>query len=205
MIREYRVTLRDWPTEGRAWSRVVETLHGQGQAKEERAEATARRPAAVILARSKTNGSITIACGELSEATRRLEAFIRDLQEKRGGQDSAALGKTAEGRTRREHAGVGLGAMAGASPGPAEGRVVEEYGARVNPRSGQRRSGNGIDITRPEGLGRARGVPGPRALHGWFRGYGNLVIVDHGNEYYTLYAHMADIEGGRGRRYQQGR
>ena len=28
---------------------------------------------------------------------------------------------------------------------------------------------------------------------GWFKGYGNLIILDHGHEYYTLYAHVAEI------------
>jgi septal ring factor EnvC (AmiA/AmiB activator) len=28
---------------------------------------------------------------------------------------------------------------------------------------------------------------------GWFKGYGNLIILDHGGDYYTLYAHVAEI------------
>jgi septal ring factor EnvC (AmiA/AmiB activator) len=28
---------------------------------------------------------------------------------------------------------------------------------------------------------------------GWFRGYGKLVILDHGDEYFTLSGHLADI------------
>jgi murein DD-endopeptidase MepM/ murein hydrolase activator NlpD len=39
---------------------------------------------------------------------------------------------------------------------------------------------------------------------GWFRGYGNLIIVDHGSEYYTLYAHVADIKVAEGDDVKQG-
>ena len=29
---------------------------------------------------------------------------------------------------------------------------------------------------------------------GWFRGYGKLVILDHGEEYFTVSGHLAEIE-----------
>lgn len=28
---------------------------------------------------------------------------------------------------------------------------------------------------------------------GWFDGYGNLVVVDHGGDFYTLYAHADEL------------
>ena len=39
---------------------------------------------------------------------------------------------------------------------------------------------------------------------GWFKGYGNLIILDHDNEYYTLYAHVADILVKEGDEVRQG-
>jgi septal ring factor EnvC (AmiA/AmiB activator) len=39
---------------------------------------------------------------------------------------------------------------------------------------------------------------------GWFKGYGNLIILDHGNEYYTLYAHVAEIVVKEGDDVRQG-
>jgi len=30
----------------------------------------------------------------------------------------------------------------------------------------------------------------------WFKGYGKLIIVDHGNSYYTLYGHLHTIQAG---------
>ena len=39
---------------------------------------------------------------------------------------------------------------------------------------------------------------------GWFKGYGNLIILDHGNDYYTLYAHVAEIHVKEGDDVRQG-
>ena len=39
---------------------------------------------------------------------------------------------------------------------------------------------------------------------GWFRGYGNLIIVDHGGNYYTLYAHAAEVKVREGDEVKQG-
>jgi len=70
--------------------------------------------------------------------------------------------------------------------------VVEEYGTRVNRASERRRSGTALDIDAGEGSNVHAVFPGHVLYTGWFRGYGNLIIVDHGNEYYTLYAHVAE-------------
>ena len=51
----------------------------------------------------------------------------------------------------------------------------------------------------PAGPDGAAGVPvravysGRVAFAGWYQGFGNLVILDHGEGYHTLYAHLADI------------
>jgi len=208
MIREYRVTsegLADRKARLEQSRRELSTV--RAQAEEERAEAD--REAAkrrVILARVKDERVYhDRMVGELSEATRRLEAFIRDLQEKRRvakiPPPSVKPPKVVPGESTP---GVGLGAMRGRLAWPAEGRVVEEYGARVNPRFGTKTFRNGIDIDAAEGSSVHAVYPGHVLYTGWFRGYGNLVIVDHGNEYYTLYAHMADMKVAEGDDIKQG-
>ena len=36
-------------------------------------------------------------------------------------------------------------------------------------------------------------APGAVAYRGWLKGYGNLLVLDHGDGYYTLYAHASQI------------
>jgi len=207
-IREYRVTsegLADRKNRLEASRKELSAL--RSQAEEERAEAdreAARRR--VILARVKDERAYhDRMVGELSEATRRLEAFIRDLQEKRRvAKIPPSSAKPPKATPGESTPGVGLGAMRGRLAWPAEGRVVEEFGARVNPRFGTKTFRNGIDIDAQEGSSVHAVYPGQVLYTGWFRGYGNLVILDHGNEYYTLYAHMADMKVAEGDELKQG-
>ena len=39
---------------------------------------------------------------------------------------------------------------------------------------------------------------------GWLKGYGNLVILDHGQGYYTLYAHASEVLTGEGEQVKPG-
>ena len=82
--------------------------------------------------------------------------------------------------------------------------MVGEYGAQVNPRFGTKTFRNGIDIDAAEGTGITAVAAGQVLYTGWFRGYGNLIIVDHGGEYYTLYAHASNIRVAEGDEVKQG-
>jgi murein DD-endopeptidase MepM/ murein hydrolase activator NlpD len=82
--------------------------------------------------------------------------------------------------------------------------VVTAFGAQVHPRFGTRTFRNGVDIAAAEGRAVSAVHPGQVIYTGWFKGYGNLVIVDHGAEYYTLYAHLADIAVDEGDDVRQG-
>jgi len=127
--------------------------------------------------------------GELMEASRRLEAFIRDLQVKQ-----RKVAKLPPPRRRPEEPLVAFEKLRGLLPWPTEGRIVTTFGAQVHPRFGTRTFRNGVDIEAAEGREVAAVHAGHVVYTGWFKGYGNLIILDHGGEYYTLYAHIAEIE-----------
>ena len=197
LIREYRGTsevLADRKSRVEARGREMASL--RSEADQERAEfdqEAAKRRALL----GKVQGERAYhdrMVGELSEATRRLEAFIRDLQEK---QRRAVAKVPPPSRPARPAPGdaslPGFAGLRGRLSWPADGRVVAEYGPQVNPRFGTKTFRNGIDIEASEGSNIAAVFPGQVVYTGWFRGYGNLIIVDHGGEYYTVYAHAADI------------
>jgi septal ring factor EnvC (AmiA/AmiB activator) len=206
-IREYRSTsegLADRKV--RIEARRAELASLRSQAEEERAEAD--REAAkrrVLLAKVRDERAThERMVGELSDATRRLEAFIRDLQAK---QRRATVRPPSSAPTRPAPGDTGAGGLAsvrGRLAWPADGKVVGEFGAQVHPRFGTKTFRNGIDIEVAEGTDIKAVYPGHVVYTGWFRGYGNLIIVDHGGEYYTLYAHAAEIRVSEGDDVKQG-
>ena len=128
--------------------------------------------------------------GELSEATRRLEALVRSLA--RRAPPQRAVARAAPAPELRGPA-VGLGRDRGQLPWPAEGRVVGEFGPQTHPRFGTETIRSGIDIQAPEGAP-IRAVSGASvAYRGWLKGYGNLLVLDHGDGYHTLYAHASQV------------
>jgi murein DD-endopeptidase MepM/ murein hydrolase activator NlpD len=137
--------------------------------------------------------------GELTEATRRLEAFISDLQAKQ-----RRLARVPPPKGVVVPPGVGFGTLRGRLPWPTEGRIIAAFGAQVHPRFGTRTFRNGVDIEANEGKDVAAVFGGHVVYTGWFKGYGNLIILDHDNEYYTLYAHMAEIGVKEGDDVRQG-
>jgi septal ring factor EnvC (AmiA/AmiB activator) len=94
------------------------------------------------------------------------------------------------------HAGFGL--LRGKLPLPVGGTVAVGFGRVVNPRFNTVTVQKGIDI-RAEPGAPVRAVAAGRVAHaGWFKGYGNLVIVDHGEGFHTLVAHLASVSTAMG-------
>jgi septal ring factor EnvC (AmiA/AmiB activator) len=202
LIQEYRVTsdrLADRKGKEEAQQQELAGLHED--AKREQAEVdreVAKRR--VILAKVRDERAYhERMVGELTEASHRLEAFIRELQAKQ-----RRLAKIPPPKGGIEPPAVGFGALRGRLPWPTDGKIVTGFGAQVHPRFGTRTFRNGVDIEAAVGREVAAVHGGHVIYTGWFKGYGNLIIVDHGNEYYTLYAHIAEIEAKEGDDVRQG-
>jgi septal ring factor EnvC (AmiA/AmiB activator) len=190
LIQEYRVTsTRLADRKEREEARQQELAGLRAEAKSEQAEvdreAAKRR---VLLAKVRDERAYhERMVGELTEASKRLEAFVRELQAKQ--RRLARVPPPPPGEPPR----TGFGALRGRLPWPTEGRIVSAFGAQVHPRFGTRTFRNGVDIEAAVGTDVASVYAGHVVFTGWFKGYGNLIILDHGGDYYTLYAHVAEI------------
>lgn len=70
-------------------------------------------------------------------------------------------------------------------------RVASGYGWRVDPVYHTRRFHSGMDFTAHVGTDVYATGNATVAFVGWKQGYGNCVILDHGYNYETLYAHLS--------------
>ncbi len=92
----------------------------------------------------------------------------------------------------------GFAQLRGKLPSPASGAIEVAFGKVVNPRFRTVTVQKGIDIAAARGEAVRAVAPG-RVVHaGWFKGYGNLVIVDHGDGYHTLVAHLESMSTAAG-------
>ena len=74
------------------------------------------------------------------------------------------------------------------------GRVEVHFGRTTDERFGLVTLQKGIDVRAPLGTA-VRAVWDGRIVHaGWFRGFGNLLIVDHGEGVFSLMAHLDQLE-----------
>ncbi|HYM69184.1 MAG TPA: peptidoglycan DD-metalloendopeptidase family protein [bacterium] len=106
--------------------------------------------------------------------------------------------------TGRAHIGPIPTLRAGALLWPVEGRISSGYGWRIHPIFGTREFHTGIDIAVPWGTPIHAAAAGSVIFTGWMRGYGMLVILDHGNGLSTTYSHLSSYSVHVGERVERG-
>ena len=87
---------------------------------------------------------------------------------------------------------------------PVPGRITSGFGLRVHPILGTTRMHNGVDMSGSYGTPIRAGAAGTVVFSGVRSGYGNTVIIDHGNQYATLYAHASTFDVTTGERVAAG-
>ena len=73
---------------------------------------------------------------------------------------------------------------------PVNGKVSVPYGSRVHPTFKTKIFNSGIDINAASGTPVKAAGPGEILYQGWLRGFGQVVIIDHGGDISTVYAHL---------------
>jgi septal ring factor EnvC (AmiA/AmiB activator) len=108
------------------------------------------------------------------------------------------LDRTVENLARRAGDGTAVatgsfGQQKGLLPLPVDGNIVSRFGPFRNEALDVKGFRSGIDIRADRGEP-VRAVFGGKVLYaGWFKGYGNMLIIDHGDSFYTVYANNQDL------------
>jgi murein hydrolase activator len=91
------------------------------------------------------------------------------------------------------YAGKGFSHLKGRLHWPVDGRVAIPYGPQKDPRFDTPLFRNGIHIKTAPDVD-ARAIYGGKVIFSdWFKGYGQLIIVNHGGGYNSLYGNLSQI------------
>jgi len=147
---------------------------------------TERRAAALkleredLLAREKSlSASRREEVGTLIDKAARLERLLETLSRQSDGQPVDPSG--------------GIRPWKGVLDWPARGAVVETFGRHRHPKFDAWTVSNGVALALPAGSPVRAVYAGKAAYAQWLSEYGNLVILDHGDGVFTLYAWLQSI------------
>ena len=115
---------------------------------------------------------------EMEDASKKLLEIIRESE------------KTEKGES---FFGKGFPGLKGKLPWPVEGRVVIPYGSQKDPQFNTPIFRSGTYIQSNENSYAKAVSNGKVVFAEWFKGYGQLVIVNHGEGYHTLYGSLSEI------------
>jgi septal ring factor EnvC (AmiA/AmiB activator) len=118
---------------------------------------------------------------ELEQAALRLQKMMEEIS------------RRAVRKTPQPSPGVGLGALRGSLDWPVKGQLTSGFGKVRHREVSAEIFHNGIDIEAPLGEEIRAVEKGMVVFADRFSGYGKMVIVDHGERYYTIYAHLSEI------------
>jgi murein hydrolase activator len=89
--------------------------------------------------------------------------------------------------------GKGFAAFRGKLPFPVEGSILSTFGRNENPKFNTFSVQKGIEIEASLGMEIHAVYPGRVLYADWFKGYGKILIIDHGSGYYTLSGHASAL------------
>jgi septal ring factor EnvC (AmiA/AmiB activator) len=117
---------------------------------------------------------------ELENASKKILEIIRESERAEKDKDTTFTGKNFAG-------------LKGKLPWPVEGKVAIPYGSQKDPQFNTPIFRSGAYIQANEGTYAKAVHSGKVVFSEWFKGYGQLVIMNHGNGYHTLYGSLSEI------------
>ena len=184
---------------------MVQSLNDQAAHEERLAEELARKRQDVDDQR-RDLAQVKEAVQEEAQKKRELLASIREEKESRQRalkdleQAAVRLQKMIEEISRRSAAkskeapaGGGLESMRGKLDWPVKGQVIGGFGKAKHHEFSTEVFRKGLEIEAPVGEEIRAVEKGKVVFADRFSGYGKMLIIDHGERYYTVYAHLSDF------------
>jgi septal ring factor EnvC (AmiA/AmiB activator) len=182
IISDYQNTLAELNTTEAAQETKkdeISTLIQNARQKKQELDAQERKNKALIQKIKRSRSTYMQTLEELKERSEQLQVFIKNLLKQ---------------EVSLPFPLVPLYEKKGKLPWPLEGEIVTRFGIQRHPRFRTITMNNGIEISPgKKGIIIKSVHPGKVVYSDYFKGYGNLIIIDHGMTYYSLYGHCADF------------
>ena len=131
------------------------------------------------------------------EAQKEIDQKVAELERQRAEEEERRRQEAAANNPSGGGGSSGGGSVTGTGsftwPCPSCTYITSRVGYRWHPVSGQWKYHSGLDIGAAYGASIVAADGGTVTIAGVNGGYGNCVMIDHGNGYYTLYGHMSSI------------
>jgi len=136
-----------------------------------------------LLAEIRSKKSLQLAAIEsLQASSRALDQTVESLDVQSGPAETA-LPKVTE---------KPFAALKGLLMMPVKGKVVSFFGRYKDSKFNVTNFQSGINIKADRGEPIRAVYSGQTLFSSWFKGFGNMIIIDHGHHYYSVYAHLEE-------------
>lgn len=135
----------------------------------------------------------------------KLKAQIHELNEAKQDEINAAMSVVNQGASQYSNSGS-VKYTGGKFIWPVKGTITSYFGYRSDPFTGRSSYHDGLDIAAPGGTPIYAAASGTVTFAGTMNGYGNVVIIFHGNGVSSFYAHIRNggIKVSKGQTVSQG-
>lgn len=130
------------------------------------------------------------AAAELERTARRIQSLLAQLEKRRREEGDRAR---SQGRNPQPYSGD-FARGQGHLDWPVRGSLVGHFGIETHPRFGTQIHNDGIDISAPVGTAVRAVAKGRVDYAGAYEGMGGMIVLNHGDGYFTLYAHLSSVD-----------
>ncbi|HEY6874444.1 MAG TPA: peptidoglycan DD-metalloendopeptidase family protein [Geobacteraceae bacterium] len=167
------------------------------EAKKKEIEDEKRKKASYLVRVKADRKGYLVSLKELEANARRLQSMVEKL-EARNRKSYTKNNKSSKfvaggGVSLPPIPDKGFGSQKGRLSMPAKGKIVDSFGRHKHPEFDSYTVSNGISIAASTGSDIRSVYEGQVIFADYFKGYGNMIIVDHGGGFFSLYAHAAKI------------
>lgn len=184
----------DWVLEEKRKKRIL----GAQDRKEKEIGHEKQNRAVVLASLKRQKESQVQLLAELNDAAGELQQKVSLLLAQ------AQTASKAEAAASAPAVGTGLKVVRGKIPWPVSGKIMLFFGKSRNKEFNEMVENTGIQIAAPPGTPFKAVAKGKVRYADWFKGYGKLVILDHGKGYYSLYAQADSLSVAEGTEVTQG-